>query len=145
MREIKFRQPIYRIGGGLWRAKFHYWHYWGFINGAFVGPKTMMPPIDNGTITVKDAEETSQEFTGLHDKNGKEIYGGDIVESLCGGKERYVVKYAIDASNVHKGFVLHRKGYLHGYWDADQEIIGNIHENPELLEKEDDQQKEASG
>jgi uncharacterized phage protein (TIGR01671 family) len=76
------------------------------------------------------------QFTGLHDKNGKEIYEGDVVEQTYwsnGAKERGVISYSPDAR-----FVWDQHGDQSGYGlsgqDADRrEIIGNIYENPELL------------
>ncbi len=76
-----------------------------------------------------------EQFTGLHDKNGKEIYEGDIVE------------YPTDYFTMSKQGVIYSEGHFiplvrveHGYNAIDNycandfEIIGNIHENPELLE-----------
>ena len=72
-----------------------------------------------------------EQFTGLHDKNDKEIYEGDILENPD-HEEAFVVEY-------HEGMA----GYIG--WGDDKiagcylitgdeiEIIGNIHENPELL------------
>jgi len=68
-----------------------------------------------------------EQFTGLHDKNGKEIYEGDVV---CGPGFGAVSVY-FDGGR----FCLYFLG--DEYWNeyADKiEVIGNIHENPELLE-----------
>lgn len=65
------------------------------------------------------------QFTGLHDKNGKEIYEGDIV---CIFDTR---KYLVEWNYESHEWTLHNRSM------SDQlEIIGNIHENPELLNQE---------
>ena len=74
--------------------------------------------------------ETVGQFTGLTDKNGKKIFEGDIIRS---NSERGYIEYypndcAFDVVDDH-GF----------YWLISEmsniEVIGNIHDNPELLEE----------
>jgi uncharacterized phage protein (TIGR01671 family) len=74
------------------------------------------------------------QYTGLKDKNGKEIYEGDIVFNDA-DKNKY---YEIIWDNENAGFSLGDGGMwlqtyqLPVFW----EVIGNTYENPELLTKE---------
>lgn len=75
------------------------------------------------------------EYTGLKDRNGKEIYEGDIVTGLFNYTDIIgPIVYGSDAS-----FFINREGlYGIGLNNAEDwlEVIGNIYENPELLQKE---------
>jgi uncharacterized phage protein (TIGR01671 family) len=77
------------------------------------------------------------QYTGLKDKNGKEIYEGDVLREKYGfdGQEwnYYVVRFGV-SQELRIGF------FLEGYGGAATphvferaEVIGNIYENPELL------------
>lgn len=72
------------------------------------------------------------QYTSLHDKNGKEIYDGDIVKFLIEGIEQ--VSEVVEWRNT--GFELFFQETDH-YFRVDLnsvEILGNIYENPELKE-----------
>ena len=81
--------------------------------------------------------ETVCQFTGLYDKNGRKIFEGDIVE---GNSEYFTYthpygKVVYDGGQYLISFddVLEDIECL-GAWANDVEIIGNIYDNPELLE-----------
>ena len=87
--------------------------------------------------------DTVGQFTGLTDKNGKKIFEGDIVESeftkkpylVCFGEYTYTNEYGDEESacgwyNEEKG------GYVTAFGCPDTwaTVIGNIQDNPKLLE-----------
>lgn len=114
MREIKFRQPL-KVGG---------FHYWGYIGGkSFIGP-----------VGDNYASVPSEQYTGRKDKNGKEIYEGDIIRceikyfappDIVGDKdetsfEEHVVKF--DSGVFYVGLY----EMLSDFYSI--EVIGTIHD-----------------
>lgn len=71
-----------------------------------------------------------QQYTGLKDKNGKEIYEGDIVEFRTLNHENLTTDSVVFSDGA---FIL--ENILYNLCDVIVKIIGNIFENPELLEQ----------
>ena len=72
------------------------------------------------------------QYTGLTDKNGKRIFEGDIVDILTENEEIGVVEYEDGGFLVSAdGFCVDFHANING---TDLEIIGNIHDNGELME-----------
>ena len=123
MRELKFRQPIYDRKG-----KFYHFEYWGRL-----GPqdeydeKCFKGPASASTMVSKPDEQ----FTGLHDKNGKEIYEGDII--TLGEKNKACLVVWDNERGAFCAIINNTAIRMHvDFWKSGK-IIGNIHENPELL------------
>jgi uncharacterized phage protein (TIGR01671 family) len=103
----------------------------------------------NGMINTESAWRLFHEFelmqyTGLNDKNGKEIYEGDIVEfndfdslRTGGHTEDNIIRNTVCFS-CGAWIVKTENGFYDLYTaivnDEELEVIGNIYENPELLE-----------
>jgi uncharacterized phage protein (TIGR01671 family) len=98
--------------------------------------------LDQYDRTVHDAYGNIMQFTGLLDKNGKEIFENDIIvlSHPC-WSVKCIVKYDNQLAcyvlesfeKIDKGV---RKSFLHIYQeDLNYKVIGNIYQNPELLTK----------
>ena len=75
------------------------------------------------------------EYTGLKDVNGTEIFEGDILYHKLQGKR--VVYYPFNEHVASYGLREISNGFCSTLQDSHRvyELIGNIHENPELLER----------
>lgn len=159
MREILFRaKAINRVEGREYRTKYKNGDWvFGLLSKPYHDFNGYIQPAEmrntDGVDGIEVDHETLGEFTGLRDKNGVKIFEGDILESFY-KKSRIVsvVKYGgfepeffYECAEA-QGFFLHgMKLYgLYAYDLAGSEmmlvedmrqakIIGNIHDNPELL------------
>lgn len=119
MREIKFRAWNGERLRAVWTI--------GWIDGE-------MDLITTPKFSEPAEDCVLMQYTGLKDKNGKEIYEGDILKSVA---------YAINKEVT--GIVKYNNDLAHFYLEVDSnkrivflglintEVIGNIYENPELL------------
>ena len=86
--------------------------------------------------------ETVGQFTGLTDKNGKKIFDGDIIEGHCHSRWRHDVQrceiaYYRDGFEARHHVKCGEEEHYYSYkvlFSKDVVVIGNIHDNPELLE-----------
>ena len=136
MREILFRGK--QIDNGEW------------VEGAFLndrgGAFYICPSVsdisygDSGNrrrigCWYKVGQSTVGQFTGLTDKNGKRIFEGDIIKRFWLGSEIiYCVIYDGESARFI-GKAMNKSGFTTFDNDGEMfEVIGNIHDNPELLE-----------
>jgi len=126
MREIKFRawDKARKIMGEVINIQ--------FMN--MVIPQVMFVIINETNPRPLQVPEEALliQFTGLHDRNGKEIYEGDVVRQEICSKKDYTVKWC----EQEAGFNLYERGsgkFQFGSVGWNSTVIGNIHESPELL------------
>lgn len=142
MREILFRGK--RTENGEWIYGNLIEDKWGDDNGNTIYAilqDRVAPDIAELWTPVRVTPETVGEYTGLTDKNGKKVFEGDIIKDkklpriYMIGYNEDLMKYAFlyyhkELKNIYcGGFVSKKDG-------KSIEIIGNIHDNPELLEDE---------
>lgn len=73
--------------------------------------------------------------TGLKDKNEKEVFVGDIIKCTKGCPHEVYLEKEYGGTFIGGMPAVYLKGFGDGYaWTEYEEIIGNIYENPELLE-----------
>ena len=95
-------------------------------NGDFIDTDDFLDLLENGELIA-------EQYTGLKDKNGKEIYEGDIVS---GHNPYYIGTFEIAWREDKAGwFGFAKDDYTWPLYNMEHpKVIGNIHENPELLE-----------
>lgn len=128
MREIKFRGK--RVDNGKWI-------YGNLIidEGKYyicLGINEHIKRDDYEVYMIEVIPETVGQYVGIEDKTKTEIFEGDILKDKW--NTIYVVKYR------NTGFYIYRNNGRNGYskiasWNGDKEVIGNIHDNPEMLKE----------
>ena len=121
MREIKFR---------VWdKVNKKYYRECDFLSFRPGGIRFMWTDYEEDEQMVTDLPNGSFEllqFTGLHDKNGVEIYEGDVLREQDAVVDIFMVEWHVN--DIDCGWNISPSDTWYS------EVIGNIHDNPELLE-----------
>lgn len=129
LREIKFRgKSIFGI---------HEWLYGSLL---LLNGKSYICPDKEAAWNMTRYEvipETVGQFTGLFDKNGKEIYEGDVllIDEYAGAK----IYNKVGIKDGCFGYIGEYSGELLPFchYNVTEEIAGNIYDHPELIKEED--------
>ena len=145
MREIKFR---------VWDKECKYMHICGedvhdTINFDIETNRAYYYNLQNGCGSLsEDSDYVLMQYTGLKDKNGKEIYEGDVIKSYfengLGAENKCLIIYDEYLCAFMGKELRTKQQYLFNEGNPNKkdkklkytEVIGNIYDNPELLEEE---------
>jgi len=126
MREYRFRGKTKATGEWVYGDLLH------VDNRMCIIPNINVDDIDVCTLEV-DLETVGQ-YIGLHDKSGKEIYEGDIVKLCDTNPILFRVEIILARYGYKTVFKLLDDGTIAQCYFLDKcEVVGNIHDNPELL------------
>lgn len=140
MRNIKFRAKVKYNGNhyfeGEW-VKGHYHQNTGGRYYIFDNDNNYMKNIGDFTRyeDVEIDENTLGQFTGKTDKNGVEIYEGDIYKDVYG--RIYTIEYRIAITAFQMSIVFPQKPFQNRYATTitdGGEVIGNVYDNRDILE-----------
>jgi uncharacterized phage protein (TIGR01671 family) len=87
----------------------------------------------DGNMANDDGKDVLMQFTGLYDKNGKDIYEGDIMQAEVENPCSWLVVWNYNGFYLERYYDDGKKD--EGYFGiiTDWKVIGNIYDNPELL------------
>lgn len=121
MREIKFR--VYDKGRKQW---VHDTDHAISLFGEYVIFGEILRRPDDSIVSLDELNDLdAMQYTGLKDRNGREIYEGDVVESSG-------LKFSITVEDFHGYRFMFGKDQMNKATAVYGEVIGNIYENPEL-------------
>ena len=120
MRQIKFRAWHTELKIMAEVAKLHW------FKDAFCADIRGVPELGNENFIL-------MQFTGLHDKNGKEIWEGDLVRWNWKGNKYPPME--VKMGTLYEGDDKTRTGWIafDSFVDENCEVLGNVWENPELV------------
>lgn len=92
-------------------------------------------PVEEEVFEVEIGNAILMQSTGLKDKNGKEVFVGDIIKCTRGCLHEVYIEKEYGGTYFGGMPAVYLKDLGEGYaWTEHEEIIGNVYENPELLE-----------
>ena len=117
------------------KIKFRAWDGFKIIYDFWIDSKTGIPHQQWYEDMDRISGAKIMQYTGLKDKKGREIYEGDIFKTSYGSTKFLSVVEWDEINARFLGFTLEReRKILYVGREPAVEVIGNIYENPELLE-----------